>query len=156
MTKPMRRMGTIGAGLLAAAFVPLGPAAHAACNPGHIGLDASCPEYTAPATTAVPGASMDGSTAAVGPISMTLFNGVVPPNGFMVQIIQPNSIGQYCNINDNGPASIEPPPAGFLIGGVWVNTPLPNNLFITPPGYKPMGPVSISCTGSIYIEARAW
>jgi hypothetical protein len=141
---------------LIVAFVPfgsLGSAAHEACNPSQIG-SANCPDYTAPATTAVPGPSMDGSTAAVGPTSRTLFNGVVPPNGFMVQINQPSSIGQICNINDNGPASIETP-AGFLIGGIWVNTPLPNT-FITPPGYKPMGPVNISCTGSLYIEARGW
>jgi hypothetical protein len=127
--------------------------AHAACTPSQVGT-ANCPDYTAPATTAVPGPSMDGSTViAAGGISVTLFNGVVPPNGFMVQINNTSSVGNVCNINDNGPASTQS--TGFLIGGIWVATPLPN-IFITPPGYKPMGPVSIMCSGSIHIEARGW
>jgi hypothetical protein len=130
--------------------------AHAACNPAQVGNKADCPEFTAPAATAVPGPSIDGSTIIPSAaISITLFNGVVPPNGFMVQIAQVSSLGIICLVNDNGPASIEPM-AGFLIGGIWVNTPLPNT-FVTPPGYKPMGPVSISCTGGIpLIEARGW
>jgi hypothetical protein len=97
---------------------------------------------------------MDGSMViAAGGISVTLFNGVVPPNGFMVQINNSSSLGTSCNVNDNGPASIQQ--AGFLLGGIWVATPLPN-IFVTPPGYKPMGPVSIMCGGSIHIEARGW
>ena len=151
----MRRHTKLALTLLVALL--FGAAAHATCNPGQIGTSADCPDYTAPSTTAVPGPSMDGSTVIPGgAISVTLFNGVVPPNGFMVQIAQPSSLGNICLINDNGPASVEPPMAGFLIGGIWVNTPLPKP-FVTPPGYKPMGPVSISCTGGIPpIEARGW
>jgi hypothetical protein len=99
---------------------------------------------------------MDGSmTVPQGGVAVTLFNGVTPPNGFMVQINAPNALGNTCNISDNLPATIQSPQVGFLIGGVFNTTPLPNT-FITPPGYKPIGPVSIMCTGSIAIAARGW
>jgi hypothetical protein len=143
---------------LIVAFVPFGTfgsAAHAACNPGQLGTSADCPEYTAPSTTAVPGPSM-GATVNVGPAPTTLFDGVVPPNGFMAQINQPSSVGNICNINDNGPASNGGAgPNGFLFGGIWITTPLPN-IFVTPPGYKPMGPLSIACTGGGHVEVRGW
>lgn len=57
---------------LMVAFLPFGTfgsAAHAACNPGHIGTSADCPDYTAPATTAVPGPSMSGSLTIPGPVT---------------------------------------------------------------------------------------
>ena len=146
------------AATLVVALVPFGiftSAGHAACNPGNTGT-ADCPAYTAPATTAVPGPSMDGSMVVVaGGIAQTLFNGVVPPNGFMVQINDVAAIGNRCWITDHGPATFEFPQTGFLVGGVWVASPLPNT-FTTPPGYKPMGPVSIICTGSLVIAARGW
>ena len=142
---------------LIVAFVPftiLASAAHAACPSGQAGTTLGCPTFTAPATTAVPGPSMDGSmTVPQGGVVVTLFSGVTPPNGFMVQINAPNELGNTCNISDNLPATISG--VGFLIGGVFNTTPLPNT-FITPPGYKPIGPVSIICTSSITIAARGW
>jgi len=150
----MRRYTKL-ASVLVVTLVPFGiftSAGEAVCSPGQTGtLD--CPAYTAPATTAVPGPSMDGSTTiTAGGVAQTLFNGVVPPNGFLVQINDPVAIGNRCWISDHGPAT---PQTGFLIGGIWVASPLPNT-FIAPPGYKPMGPVSIICTGSILIAARGW
>jgi hypothetical protein len=112
----------------------------------------TCPICTAPATTAVPRAL--GGSMAVGPGAFTLFNGAVPPNGFMVQLNYPSELGNFCWVNDNGPTAANPP-TGFLFGGLWVNSPLPST-FVTPPGYKPMGPVSIYCPGSVYIEFRGW
>jgi hypothetical protein len=103
--------------------------AHAACSPGQTGTTVDCPLFTAPTKTAVPGQSMVGT----GGTGLTmLFNGVVPPNGFMVQINAPNALGIYCTVSDNGPASLGPTFNGFLIGGVYNLTPLPNT-FITPP-----------------------
>ena len=40
--------------------------------------------------------------------------------------------------------------AGFQMGN---GTLVP---FITPEGYKPMGPVSVWCIGPMYIAARGW
>jgi hypothetical protein len=54
---------------LIVAFVPFGifgSAAHGACNPSHIGMSADCPDYTAPATTAVRGLSVDGTRRSAG------------------------------------------------------------------------------------------
>jgi hypothetical protein len=145
----MRRHTKFALTLLVA--LPFGAAAHAACNPGHVGTSADCPDYTAPATVAVPGPSMNGSAVTNG--FVTLFNGVVPPNGFMVQINESSSVGTRCNVSDDGPAAVES--RGFLFGGIWVETPLPN-MFVTPPGYKPIGPVTVACSGGIYVEARGW
>ena len=90
----------------------------------------------------------------VGPGFAPLFNGVVPPNGFMVQLNGSSEFGDICWVNDNGPATPNPP-TGFLVGGLFSNTPLPFT-FVTPPGYKPIGPVSIWCNNSLYIETRGW
>jgi hypothetical protein len=85
-----------------------------------------------------------------------LFGGAVPPNGFMVQPFLGNSVGGNFSINDNGPASRDPTTGqgtGFNVKGT---EQIP---FTTPPGYKPMGPVSVNCTftgASFYIAARAW
>ena len=152
----MYRRTKIGFALIVA-FVPFaifGSAALAQCRPEQRGTTAACPAYTAPATTAVPNASMGGSLVINGGTT-TLFNGAVPPNGFMVQLNSQGELGNLCYVNDNGPANANPP-TGFLIGGVsGVFTPMPF-LFVTPPGYKPIGPVSIWCPGSLYIEARGW
>ena len=134
--------------------LPFAAAAHAACNPGQIGTSADCPDYTAPATTAVPGASMDGSVAIQGGVTTTLFNGTVPLNGFMVQFYN-----APCLVNDNGPAFSSNPgpnqmPGGFISGG---NTgQFSPSIFVTAPGYKPMGPVTVYCGGPNLVEARAW
>jgi hypothetical protein len=129
-------------------------AAHAACNQNQAGT-VDCPVYTAPATTSVPRASMGGSMVINGGGTI-LFNGAVPPNGFMVQLNSQGELGNLCYVNDNGPATANPP-TGFLIGG-WnsANLPTSPSIFVTPPGYKPIGPVSIWCPGSLYIEARGW
>jgi hypothetical protein len=141
---------------LIVAFVPftvLGSAAQAQCRPEQRGTTAACPEYTAPASTAVPNAAMGGSMVTNG--TTTLFNGAVPPNGFMVQLNSPSELGNVCYVNDNGPAAANPP-TGFIIGGVSAPfSPWPF-IFITPPGYKPIGPVSVWCNGSLYIEVRGW
>jgi hypothetical protein len=153
----MYRRTTIGFALIVA-FVPFtvfGSAALAQCRPDQRGTTAACPAYTAPATTAVPNASMGGSLVINGGTT-TLFNGAVPPNGFMVQLNSQSELGNLCYVNDNGPANANPP-TGFLIGG-WNSSNLPTSpsIFVTPPGYKPIGPVSIWCPGSLYTEARGW
>jgi hypothetical protein len=83
-----------------------------------------------------------------------LFGGAVPHNGFMVQWS-----GSYVLVvNDNGPAYFDyfgvRPTTGFYVRG-------DTTTFITPPGYKPMGPVSVfqTCVNSPppgYVAARAW
>jgi hypothetical protein len=80
-----------------------------------------------------------------------LFGGAVPPNGFMVQW----QGEQGLVVNDNGPAYYDysgvQPQTGMFVG----------NQFVTPTGYKPMGPVSVfqTCVNSpppAYVAARAW
>jgi hypothetical protein len=77
--------------------------------------------------------------------STVLFNGAVPPNGFMVGIT-----GSAYVINDNGLAAYLPTQSGFLVQA--------NSVFVTPPGYKPMGAVSVFCLSgaTAYVAARAW
>jgi hypothetical protein len=108
----------------------------------------NCPTYTAPATTAVPRAPMDGSMYVMAGMSTPLFNGTVPPNGFMVQ-----AATLQCFVNDNGPAGLN---AGFFFGP---NGQESVNLYVTPSGYKPIGAVSVYCPGSgggTYVAARGW
>jgi hypothetical protein len=113
-------------------FSVFGPAAHASCDPAHRG-EAGCPDYTAPATTAVPGPSIDGSTLVVGGSPTTLFGGVVPTNGFMIGLPIPydTSPGPWCNIRDNGPASSD---KGFFVGAATGSGPLVFSVptFVTP------------------------
>jgi hypothetical protein len=100
----------------------------------------------APTAPPVVGDSLDGSTSVPAETSTLLFNGAVPRNGFMVQ-----PRGNDCVINDHGGASfITGPngPAGFSIAN--------GATFITPPGYKPMGPVNVICGTRAYVAARAW
>lgn len=122
-----------------------------------------CPVFGAPAATAVPGPSMDGGVATVqGGETSTLFGGKVPPNGFMVRVFADTHYGPPatgCFVNDNGPA------VGNGIGFYLVpDTIAEVNLsgtFISPQGYKPIGPVSIACAilqaGTIVrLTARGW
>jgi hypothetical protein len=100
----------------------------------------------APTAPPVVGDSLDGSTSVPAETSTLLFNEAVPRNGFMVQ-----PRGNDCVINDHGSASfITGPngPAGFSIANAAT--------FITPPGYKPMGPVNVICGTQAYVAARAW
>jgi hypothetical protein len=103
---------------------------------------------TAPQTRTGSG-SIDGRTTLACGTSTMLFGGAVPPNGFMVQ----STNGQPLIVNDNGPANFN---EGFLLNSA--SGSLNNNVFITPSGYKPMGPVSLFCggTGTVYVAARAW
>jgi hypothetical protein len=136
----------------------IGSNANAQCSSRNAGT-MGCPMFTAPATVAVPNPSMGGTIPLNGGAQITLFNGAIPPNGFMVQLNNPLTLGNFCFINDNGPAKIidSLPPTGFMIG--WYDTSghsIPN-MFTTPPGYKPIGPVNVMCTGgTIYIEVRGW
>jgi hypothetical protein len=121
--------------------------ASTACNAADRGT-VNCPTYTAPATTAVPRAPMDGSMNVPATTSTTLFNGAVPPNGFMVHA------AATCYVNDNGPASIPASgPPSVLGAGFWFAEPA---TFITPPGYKPIGAVSVICGSATYVAARGW
>jgi hypothetical protein len=124
----------------------------------------------APSTTRRPprlsrGPSTDESVNLGNNDPVVLFNGKDPPNEFMVQIL---ANGESCFINDDGPAG---PPAnivsgGFLLpNGFAVSVPVSNAgfppppvaTFVTPPGYKPMGPVSVWCAGNgAAIAARSW
>jgi hypothetical protein len=122
-----------------------------------------CPNYGAPAATAVPGPSMDGGVATVpGGSSVTLFGGNVPPNGFMVRVYSSNSSygppPNACFVNDNGAAGQG---VGFflvpdiiLVYNGQVGTD--SATFASPHGYKPMGPVSIWCSYSVSLAARGW
>jgi hypothetical protein len=97
---------------------------------------------------------MDGSEQVIGSIVTTLFNGAVPPNGFMLQANNAVCISA-CSFTDN---SAQGAPFSLQLG----------QIFVTPPGYKPMGPVVIFCPvdiatcasgaskGSINVMARGW
>jgi hypothetical protein len=115
--------------------------ANTACNAANRGT-VNCPTYTAPAT-AVPRAPMDGSMTVPANTSTVLFNGAVPPNGFMIQ-----QITGLCFVNDDGPASEQP----AVQAGFYFSEPA----FITPPGYKPIGAVSVICGSATYVAARGW
>jgi hypothetical protein len=91
-----------------------------------------------------------GDSGVIATTSTLLFGGAVPPNGFMAQINGTAGTGQ-CRVNDNGPAG----PNGHGIGGFAFGG-IPPALFITPPGYKPIGPVSVWCDAPVTVEARGW
>jgi hypothetical protein len=90
---------------------------------------------------------MDGSMAIPATTSTTLFNGAVPPNGFMVQYEGGNAYW----VNDSGPAVLPTGPSGAGAAGFNMGS-----LFTTPDGYKPMGPINVICGGSNYVVARGW
>jgi hypothetical protein len=132
--------------------------AHADCDYKQRGTEA-CPTITAPAETSVPGPSMGGTVLTN--TGTPLFGGWVPPNGFMVQLNGSNVGQPACWINDSGlpPGGNPPSSGGFVIGGTIGNYPTsaPNSVFfVTPPGYKPMGPVTVSCSYQTYVEVRGW
>jgi hypothetical protein len=131
-----------------------GTAAGAACNPTNPSGSQDCPVFTAPATTAVPLAAMGGTLPGTQGLSVVLFGGAVPPNGFMVGINLQSSLPLFCAVNDNGPANAGS--AGFLFGGASLSLGNPSaaHVFVTPPGYKPMGPVSVNCQAPV--EYRGW
>jgi hypothetical protein len=95
--------------------------------------------------------SIDGSAAVPCESSTMLFGGAVPPNGFMLQGADGTLL-----VSDNGPANFDEMSGsytGFVMSG--------QTIFITPAGYKPMGPVSVfarcgTTTGTFPVAARAW
>jgi hypothetical protein len=124
----------------------------------------NCPDYTAPAATALPGPSMDGSMLVPYQISTTLFNGAVPPNGFTIRA--EGIAVTSCLVSDSGAANgtgvfISPggPITGFLLLQDQVSL-VTSSSYSTPHGYKPIGPVSVWCTNQInsptYVAARGW
>jgi hypothetical protein len=89
-----------------------------------------------------------------------LFGGWVPPNGFMIQMNVYDEQPPVCWINDN-PNATNPlgGPTGFMVGGAIGNYPVAAPapiLFVTPPGYRPMGPVTVSCLTQTWAEVRGW
>lgn len=106
--------------------------------------------------------SIDGGNSSVIPGTLyTLFNGSIPDHGFMVQCSGP--VGSYMFIDDDGDAGGGLLGAGFQIpcnpqyDGAQYDAGTP--IFITPPGYHPMGPVTIRMEGTettVLVNARAW
>jgi hypothetical protein len=90
-------------------------------------------------------AASDGSGAvATGDSAQTLFGGLVPVNGFVVQ----NNSSAALWISDVGVASA---------GGASIQLAANGGLFATPSGYKPAGAVSLfgATTGQVF-AARRW
>jgi hypothetical protein len=102
---------------------------------------------------------VDGSLIVPANTATVLFGGKVPPNGFTIQLYG-NGTPQ-CIVNDHGPP-FNPPgtngPSGFVIPQTGGAAPLTYGfpIFTTPPGYKPIGPVSIYCYASVSAEIRGW
>lgn len=90
-------------------------------------------------------AASDGSgTVATGGSAQTLFGGIVPVNGFVVQ----NNSSAALWISDVGVASA---------GGASIQLAANGGVFATPAGYKPGGAVSLygATTGQVF-AARRW
>ena len=90
-------------------------------------------------------AASDGSgTVTTGGSAQTLFGGVVPANGFLVQ----NNSSSALWISDVGAASA---------GGGSIQLTANGGVFATPSGYKPAGAVSLfgATTGQLF-AARRW
>ncbi len=90
-------------------------------------------------------AASDGSgTVATGGSAQTLFGGIVPANGFLVQ----NNSSAALWISDVGVASA---------GGASIQLAANGGSFATPSGYKPAGAVSLfgAATGQAF-AARRW
>lgn len=94
--------------------------------------------------TAAAVASDGSGTVAVGGSAQTLFGGLVPVNGFLVQNNSPAALW----ISDAGVASA---------GGASIQLAASGGVFVTPSGYKPAGAVSLfgATTGQAF-AARRW
>lgn len=88
----------------------------------------------------------DGSTTiAAGTVAQDLFTGTTPSNGFSVYNIDPN---EFLWINDDDEADEDTP------GSIPI---FPLGYFETPPGYRPIGPVSVWAeTTGHKLTARMW
>jgi len=94
--------------------------------------------------TAAIAASDGGGTVATGGSAQTLFGGIVPVNGYLVQ----NNSSAALWISDVGVASA---------GGSSIQIAANGGTFATPSGYKPAGAVSLygATTGQAF-AARRW
>jgi len=98
-----------------------------------------------PVMNAAGAVASDGSgTVATGGSAQTLFGGILPVNGFVVQ----NNSSAALWISDVGVASA---------GGASIQLAANGGLFATPSGYKPAGAVSLygATTGQAFV-ARRW
>src|SRR6266702_349749 len=103
------------------------------------------PQNPLPVINAAGAVASDGSgTLATGGSAQTLFGGIVPTNGFLVQ----NNSSAVLWISDVGVASA---------GGASVQLAANGGIFATASGYKPAGPVSLfgATTGQAF-AARRW
>ncbi|HVB18342.1 MAG TPA: hypothetical protein VNF04_17560 [Stellaceae bacterium] len=103
------------------------------------------PQNPLPVVNTAGSAASDGSaTVATGGSAQSLFGGIVPTNGFLVQ----NNSSAALWICDVGTASA---------GGASIQIAANGGLFATPSGYKPAGAVSLygATTGQAF-AARRW
>ena len=103
------------------------------------------PQNPLPVINTAGAAASDGSgTLATGGSAQTLFGGIVPVNGFLVQ----NNSSAALWISDVGAASA---------GGASIQLAANGGIFATPSGYKPAGAVSLfgATTGQAF-AARRW
>ncbi|HVC56395.1 MAG TPA: hypothetical protein VND95_10590 [Stellaceae bacterium] len=103
------------------------------------------PQNPLPVVNTAGSAATDGSgTLAAGGSAQTLFGGIVPANGFVVQ----NNSSSTLWISDVGVAAA---------GGASLQLAANGGLFATPSGYKPAGPISLygATTGQAF-AARRW
>lgn len=103
------------------------------------------PANPLPVVNTAGGAATDGSgTLASGGSAQTMFGGLVPVNGFLVQ----NNSSAALWVSDVGAASS---------GGASIQIAANGGMFMTPSGYKPAGTVSLygATTGQVF-AARRW
>jgi len=103
------------------------------------------PQNPLPVVNTAGNAASDGSgTLAAGGSAQTLFGGIVPGNGYLVQ----NNSSAALWISDTGAASN---------GGASIQLAPNGGIFMTPSGYKPAGAVSLhgGTTGQAF-AARRW
>jgi hypothetical protein len=103
------------------------------------------PQNPLPVINTAGAVASDGSgTLATGGSAQTLFGGIVPSNGFLVQ----NNSSAALWLSDAGTASA---------GGASIQLAANGGIFATPSGYKPAGAVSIfgATTGQAF-AGRRW
>ena len=102
------------------------------------------PQNPLPVVNTAAATASDGSgTLATGGSAQTLFGGIVPVNGFLVQ----NNSSAVLWISDVGVASAN---------GASIQLAANGGIFATPSGYKPAGAVSLfGATGQLF-AARRW
>ena len=103
------------------------------------------PQNPLPVINTAGALASDGSgTVGTGGSAQTLFGGIVPMNGFVVQ----NNSSTALWISDVGVASA---------GGASIQLAANGGVFATPAGYKPAGAVSLygAATGQVF-AARRW